>query len=74
MYSEGIFAFRVGITLSTRDPIARAFELARQSTCRTASEIRTALQREGFTHLDEHFSGKTLSKQLNEVIRQRSAV
>lgn len=28
------------------------------------------LQREGYAHLDRHFSGKTLSKQLIEVVRR----
>ena len=54
--------------MPTHDPIVRAFELAREGKCRTASEIRRVLQREGYANLESHFSGKALSKQLNELM------
>ncbi|MEJ5979497.1 hypothetical protein WG901_22780 [Novosphingobium sp. PS1R-30] len=54
--------------MPTNDPIARAFELAREGKCRTVTEIRKVLQREGYANLESHFSGRSLSRQLGELI------
>lgn len=56
--------------MSAHDPIVRAFELAREGKYRTASEIQKALKREGYANLDRHFSGRALSKQLNDLMRK----
>lgn len=48
--------------------IARAFELARGGTCRTVSDIRNVLAREGFTAVDAHLSGAAIRKQIKEML------
>jgi hypothetical protein len=50
------------------DPIARAFELARSGTCRNVDDIRRKLEREGYIHVDAHFSSGSLKKQLVALI------
>jgi hypothetical protein len=44
--------------------IARAFELARDGTCRTLGEVRNRLTKEGFGNVDGHLAGSSIRKQL----------
>lgn len=44
--------------------IERAFELAQQST--TIEEIRNALRREGYSHVDAHLAGPTIKADLKK--------
>jgi hypothetical protein len=47
-------------------PLERAFELAKSGQCTTVEEIKKKLKAEGFQ--DNQVVGKTLSKQLRELI------
>jgi len=57
----------------TRDPIARAFELARNTSCLSISDIRRTLESEGYTSVSFHFESPTLKKQLLALVRARTA-
>jgi predicted alpha/beta-fold hydrolase len=60
--------------MPTDDPIARAFELARDGQCRNVSDIRRKLEREGYSGVDMHFRSASLKKQLAAAIKaQREA-
>lgn len=55
----------------TRDPIARAFELAKNTSCISIDDIRRTLKREGFSGVSFHFESPTLKKQLLALVRAR---
>jgi len=48
--------------------IARAFQLAQDGTCRTISEVRSKLSKEGFTSVDAHLAGSSIRKQLKAML------
>jgi hypothetical protein len=48
--------------------IARAFQLAQGGTCRTLSEVRSTLSKEGFTSVDAHLAGASIRKQLKAML------
>jgi hypothetical protein len=50
--------------------IARAFELAREGNCRTSTEIRTVLVREGYEHVHQHMMAPTVLKQVKKLIKE----
>jgi hypothetical protein len=52
-------------------PIARAIEVARSGPCRSISEIRRQLEREGYIGAADHLAGPTLRKQLIGLIKAR---
>jgi hypothetical protein len=49
--------------------VSRAFEIARLGTCKSISDVRRQLKQEGYSSIDEHFSGPTMKKQLNELLK-----
>lgn len=49
--------------------ISRAFALAKSGTCKSVEDIRRRLKQEGYTAIDEHFSGPTMKKQLAALIK-----
>lgn len=52
-----------------RDPIARAFELAKSGTCEDISAIRRQLSREGHLKVTAHFEGLAIKRQLRALIK-----
>jgi hypothetical protein len=53
--------------------VARAFEIARAGACKSLDDIRRQLKREGYSAIDEHFSGPTIKKQLAALIQSADA-
>lgn len=49
--------------------IARAFELARAGTCRTATDIRSVLVREGYDHVHQHLMAPSVVRQIKKLIK-----
>lgn len=54
-----------------RNPLERAFELARSSECRDISEIKRKMAAEGYSLKD--FVGSALPRQLRAIIQERKA-
>ncbi|WP_293882863.1 hypothetical protein [Sphingomonas sp.] len=50
--------------------LARAFELAREGTCRTSIEIRTALVREGYEHVHQHLMAPSVVRQVKRLLKE----
>jgi hypothetical protein len=48
--------------------LERAFELANSGNCENIADIKKALKSEG--HFDQQITGRTLGKQIIELIRQ----
>lgn len=48
--------------------LERAFELANSGGCESVAEIKKALRNEGYS--DQQITGRTLGKQLTELIRR----
>lgn len=53
--------------------IARAFELARDGSCKTSVQIRTMLVGEGYEHVHQHLASPTIVKQLRKLLREKAA-
>lgn len=53
--------------------VERAFELARSGTCTNVSEIRAALEKEGFPDIVGHLGGLGTRRQLSAAIKAASA-
>lgn len=58
--------------MRTDNPVARAFEFARDDRFHSVSDIRRALEKEGYLNVALHFDSSSLKKQLNACIRLRS--
>ena len=56
----------------SRATIERAFQLARESSCRSVDDIRRTLKTEQFDGVDAHITG-SLVKQLKAEIAKRQA-
>jgi hypothetical protein len=54
---------------SEKSAVERAFQLAREGVCKTVTEIESILHREGYPR--DQIVGRTLRKQLREVIKAR---
>jgi hypothetical protein len=52
------------VITSTKSILERAFELAREGA--DLSEIRRALNREGYSQVNEHTTGRSIVRQLHE--------
>lgn len=52
------------------DIIAQAYDLARSGMFSSLAEIRQELERTGYSDVVQHFSGPTIRKQLNDLIKQ----
>jgi hypothetical protein len=52
--------------------IARAFELARDGSCQTSTQIRTILVHEGYEHVHQHLTSPTVVKQLKKLLREHT--
>jgi hypothetical protein len=52
--------------------VSRAFELAKGGQCKTISDIRRRLKQEGYSAIDEHFSGPSMKKQLTMLLKSAS--
>lgn len=55
-----------------KSPLERAFELARSGRFRTVSEVKQAVAAEGYAMAQ--FQGRSLSRQLSEIIREAERV
>ena len=53
----------------THNPVARAFELARDGTCNSIDDVRRKLEHEGYSNVASHLDSGTLKKQLLALIR-----
>jgi hypothetical protein len=53
--------------------IARAFELAREGSCRTSTDIRSILVREGYEHVHQHLMAPSVVRQLKKLIREAAS-
>lgn len=51
--------------------IERAFELARNSECRTVTQIITRLRKEGRADAETQLDGASIRKQLNAILKAR---
>jgi hypothetical protein len=51
--------------------IERAYQLARQGPCTSLTEIRKQLKRENLDAVDQHLSGRGLSRELIALCRAR---
>lgn len=51
----------------------RAFELARESSCKDVDEIRRKLTAENYGSVEAHLGGTTIRKQLRALIEKRNA-
>jgi hypothetical protein len=49
--------------------IARAFELAREGTCRNSTDIRSVLVREGYDHVHQHMMAPSVLRQIKKLIK-----
>jgi hypothetical protein len=49
--------------------VSRAFELAKSGTCKNINDIRRRLKQEGYSAIDEHFSGPTMKRQLTILLK-----
>ena len=56
--------------LPTVGVVERAFQLAEE--CTSHFEIRANLKKEGYPHVDEHFSGGKIRSDLAKVIKHRA--
>lgn len=54
----------------TRDPTARAIELAKSGTCRSVEDIRKQLRTERFDRVYEYVSGRGFLDQLKALMRE----
>lgn len=54
--------------------IARAFELAREGTCRTSTDIRTILVKEGYDHVHQHLMAPSVHRQIKQLIKEAHPV
>lgn len=50
--------------------LERAYELAREGRCRTVSDIKQALQAEGFDRIQDSLYGPTLSAALRKLCQE----
>lgn len=55
--------------MQTKTTVERAFELARNSECRTVADIRRMLTAEDYPHITAHLTGPLLRKQLMAIMR-----
>lgn len=46
--------------------IERAYQLAESGTCRTISDVKAKLQAEGFSSIQDHLHGLTISRALRQ--------
>ena len=53
--------------------IERAFAIAKGGTCRNMAELRIALKRERCERVEEHLAGKSLSAQLQRLMKSALA-
>ena len=49
--------------------IERAFQLARDSDCRSMGDLRTVLKLERYDCVDAHLSGKSIGRQLQAAMK-----
>lgn len=52
--------------------VERAFELARNGTCRSIADIQRTLKREGYANANMHLESGALKKQLRALLRPDS--
>jgi hypothetical protein len=53
--------------------VRRALELARGGECRSLIDIRRALKQEQYLDIDAHLAGRSLQKQLTELMKVHAA-
>ncbi|WP_181008556.1 hypothetical protein [Sphingomonas montanisoli] len=46
--------------------LERAFQIASEGECRNWEHVVTALKREGYEDIDQHFSGALIKDQINK--------
>lgn len=52
--------------------VERAFELARDGTCRVLTDLRRRLVHEGYANVENHLSGGSIKKQLTALMKQKA--
>lgn len=68
-WGEGSAGRRTNPAAVTSNPLERAFEIARSGRCASVQKIRQQLRSEGFSGVESHLSGTTISKQLRALIK-----
>jgi hypothetical protein len=56
--------------MADSNPVARAFELARDGTCHSVDAIRRQLERENCSNVAAHFEGISIKGQLQAIMRK----
>ena len=59
--------------MAAEGTVARAFELAKEGTCRSLTEIRRRLKEEGYGNTEAHLAGSSIRKQLMALLKDRSS-
>jgi hypothetical protein len=54
----------------TESTVARAFELAREGTCRSVDDVRKQLKLEGYGNAEAHLAGSSIKKQLIALMKR----
>jgi hypothetical protein len=57
--------------MNDHDTVARAFALARDSSCRSVDDIRRQLSAERYSSVEAHLAGATIRKQLKALLAER---
>ena len=55
----------------TQSTLERAFQLAREGSCNSVTEVRATLRREGFGGVDQHLAGMSVQTQIKNLIAGR---
>jgi hypothetical protein len=56
--------------MADSNPIARAFELARDGTCQSVDAIRRQLERENYSNVATHLGGLSIKRQLQAIMKK----
>jgi hypothetical protein len=62
----------IGLGMSTRNTVERAFELAASGEVQTFDDLRRKLQWEGYEAVEAHLAGTAIRKQLKELLSSRA--
>ena len=55
-----------------QNTVQRAFDLARNGTCRTIGQLRADLRVEKCEGIEEHLAGKSLVRQLQAIMKAKA--
>lgn len=68
-WGDGSVGDKISSAAVSANPLERAFEIARSGRCANVQKIRQQLRSEGFSAVESHLSGTSISKQLRTLIK-----